>query len=109
VTRHCVSSSNRFPWCGDGYRKHGVMMPAGGLRAVGENAILFGFAGDPQISDHITLWGLRPAICQGFDQYAIVRPTRILPGIVSPLALCARAVEPTERSECQSFTKRSVG
>ena len=35
--------------------------------------------------DHITLWGLRLAICQPFDQYANVRPTRILPGIVSPL------------------------
>ncbi|WP_337225205.1 isocitrate/isopropylmalate family dehydrogenase, partial [Proteus terrae] len=28
---------------------------------------------------------LRLAICQPFDQYANVRPTRILPGIVSPL------------------------
>ena len=36
--------------------------------------------------DDITLWGLRLPICQGFDQYANVRPTRILPGIVSPLA-----------------------
>ncbi len=35
--------------------------------------------------DHVTLWGLRLAICQPFDQYANVRPTRILPGIVSPL------------------------
>ena len=35
--------------------------------------------------DHITLWGLRLAICQPFDQYANVRPTRILPGITSPL------------------------
>jgi tartrate dehydrogenase/decarboxylase/D-malate dehydrogenase len=33
----------------------------------------------------LTLWGLRLKICQGFDQYANVRPTRILPGIVSPL------------------------
>jgi tartrate dehydrogenase/decarboxylase / D-malate dehydrogenase len=37
------------------------------------------------VPDHITLWGLRLAICQPFDQYANVRPTRILPGIVSPL------------------------
>ena len=36
--------------------------------------------------DHITLWGLRLPICQGFDQYANVRPTRILPGVPSPLA-----------------------
>ena len=31
------------------------------------------------------LWGLRLAICQPLDQYANVRPVRILPGIVSPL------------------------
>ena len=37
------------------------------------------------IPDHITLWGLRLAICQPFDQYANVRPTRVLPGITSPL------------------------
>jgi tartrate dehydrogenase/decarboxylase/D-malate dehydrogenase len=37
------------------------------------------------VPDHITLWGLRLAICQPFDQYSNVRPTRILPGIESPL------------------------
>ena len=31
------------------------------------------------------MWGLRLAICQRFDQYANVRPTRVLPGITSPL------------------------
>ena len=35
--------------------------------------------------DHISLWGLRLAICQGFDQYACVRPVRLLPGVASPL------------------------
>ena len=35
--------------------------------------------------DHISLWGLRLAICQGFDQYACVRPVRLLPGVPSPL------------------------
>ena len=42
--------------------------------------------GDPELPDHLTLWGLRLKICQGFDQYANVRPTRIFPGIASPLA-----------------------
>jgi tartrate dehydrogenase/decarboxylase/D-malate dehydrogenase len=49
------------------------------------DAIYFGAVGDPEIPDHITLWGLRLPICQGFDQYANVRPIRILPGIASPL------------------------
>jgi tartrate dehydrogenase/decarboxylase/D-malate dehydrogenase len=78
-----------FDWGGDYYRKHGIMMPADGLDALRPmDAILFGSAGDPQIPDHITLWGLRLKICQGFDQYANVRPTRILPGIDAPLKRC---------------------
>ncbi len=78
-----------FDWGGDYYRQHGVMMPADGLEALRPmDAILFGSAGDPQIPDHITLWGLRLKICQGFDQYANVRPTRILPGIDAPLKRC---------------------
>lgn len=78
-----------FDWGGDHYRRHGVMMPADGLdRLRDKDAILFGSAGDPDIADHITLWGLRLKICQGLDQYANVRPTRILPGIDAPLKRC---------------------
>ena len=78
-----------FDWGGDYYRKHGMMMPEDGLDAIRDkDAILFGSAGDPDIPDHITLWGLRLKICQGFDQYANVRPTRILPGIDAPLKRC---------------------
>lgn len=79
-----------FDWGADYYRAHGVMMPDDGLEALrNKDAILFGSAGDPGIPDHITLWGLRLKICQGFDQYANVRPTRILPGIDTPLKHCA--------------------
>jgi len=81
-----------FDWGGDYYRQHGVMMPENGLDAIRDkDAILFGSAGDPDIPDHITLWGLRLKICQGFDQYANVRPTRILPGIDGPLKRCGPA------------------
>jgi len=81
-----------FGWGGDWYRRHGVMMPDDGLDALrGMDAILFGSAGDPDIPDHVTLWGLRLKICQGFDQYANVRPTRILPGIDAPLKRCGPA------------------
>ena len=80
-----------FDWGGDYYREHGTMMPDDGLDALRDkDAILFGSAGDAHIPDHITLWGLRLKICQGFDQYANVRPTRILPGIESPLRNCPR-------------------
>jgi tartrate dehydrogenase/decarboxylase/D-malate dehydrogenase len=78
--------AEHLDWGSDYYKKHGVMMPADGLdRLRGKSAIYFGAVGAPDVPDHITLWGLRLAICQPFDQYANVRPTRILPGIVSPL------------------------
>ena len=77
---------DNFDWGGEYYKKHGRMMPDNGREQIrNHDAILFGSAGHPEIPDHITLWGLRLAICQPFDQYANVRPTRILPGIVSPL------------------------
>ncbi len=77
---------DRFDWGGEYYKKHGRMMPENGRELIRKHdAILFGSAGHPDVPDHITLWGLRLAICQPFDQYANVRPTRILPGITSPL------------------------
>ena len=79
-----------FDWGGEYFRRHGVMMPEDGLQSLTpKDAILFGSAGDPQIPDHITLWGLRLKICQGLDQYANIRPTRILPGIDAPLKNCS--------------------
>ena len=79
-----------FDWGGDYFREHGVMMPDAGLNALRDKeALLFGSAGDPHIPDHISLWGLRLKICQGFDQYANVRPTKILPGITPPLRNCS--------------------
>ena len=77
---------DHFDWGSEYYKKHGRMMPADGREQIrNHDAILFGSAGAPDVPDHITLWGLRLAICQPFDQYANVRPTRILPGITSPL------------------------
>ncbi|HLZ04101.1 MAG TPA: tartrate dehydrogenase [Bradyrhizobium sp.] len=77
---------DHFDWGGEHYKKHGRMMPENGRDLIRKHdAILFGSAGHPDIPDHITLWGLRLAICQPFDQYANVRPTRVLPGITSPL------------------------
>jgi tartrate dehydrogenase/decarboxylase/D-malate dehydrogenase len=75
-----------FGWGSDWYKKHGEMMPGDGLDQLRPfDAIFFGAVGAPDVPDHVTLWGLRLPICQGFDQYANVRPTRIIPGITSPL------------------------
>jgi tartrate dehydrogenase/decarboxylase / D-malate dehydrogenase len=75
-----------FPWGCDDYHRHGRMMPEDGLETLRSfDAIYFGAVGDPSVPDHVSLWGLRLAICQGFDQYANVRPARLLPGIEGPL------------------------
>lgn len=75
-----------FPWGSDYYHAHGRMMPENGLDTLKAfDAIYFGAVGHPSVPDHISLWGLRLPICQGFDQYANVRPARILPGVRSPL------------------------
>jgi len=78
-----------FPWGSGYYKKHGVMMPQNSLELLRPfSAIYFGAVGAPDVPDHITLWGLRLAICQGFDQYVNLRPTRILHGLSSPLRDC---------------------
>jgi tartrate dehydrogenase/decarboxylase/D-malate dehydrogenase len=75
-----------FPWGSDYFRQHGKLMPDDGVATLRRfDAIFFGAVGDPKIPDHVTLWGLRLPICQGLDQYANVRPTRLLPGIAGPL------------------------
>lgn len=79
----------KFPWGSDYYKKHGEMMPRNGLELLRPfSAIYFGAVGAPDVPDYITLWGLRLAICQGFDQYVNLRPTRILQGLSSPLRDC---------------------
>jgi tartrate dehydrogenase/decarboxylase/D-malate dehydrogenase len=76
-----------FDWSSARYKKTGAYIPEGGLEKLkGFDAIFFGAVGAPDVPDHVSLWGLRLPICQGFDQYANVRPSRVLPGVTSPLA-----------------------
>ena len=91
-----------FPWGSDYYRQHGAMMPADAVETLKRfDAIYFGAVGDPGIPDHVTLWGLRLAICQGLDQYANVRPARVLPGVTSPVR--------TGRLDCIIVRENSEG
>ena len=56
------------------------MMAEDGLKTLEAfDAIYFGAVGWPTVPDHVTLWGLRLAICKGFDQYANVRPAGCCP------------------------------
>jgi tartrate dehydrogenase/decarboxylase/D-malate dehydrogenase len=75
-----------FGWGCDYYARHGRMMAADGLDQLrGFDAIYFGAVGWPTVPDHVSLWGLRLAICQGLDLWANVRPVTFLPGVRGPL------------------------
>ena len=75
-----------FDWSSERRLRTGRYIPEGGLDELREfDAILFGAVGSREVPDHESLWGLRLPIVQGFDQYANVRPARVLPGVQSPL------------------------
>ncbi len=76
-----------FPWGSEHYLRTGAMMDADALDQLAAfDAIYFGAVGSVDVPDHITLWGLRLAIVQGFDQAISLRPAKLLPGVRGPLA-----------------------
>jgi tartrate dehydrogenase len=79
-----------YDWSSATYLASGNYIPSGGLDQLRttSDAILFGAVGHPSVPDHISLWGLRLAICQSLQQYANIRPTRLLRGLSSPLRNC---------------------
>ncbi|RAK95370.1 putative tartrate dehydrogenase [Aspergillus ibericus CBS 121593] len=78
-----------YDWSSETFKQTGKYIPDGGLDQLKKHdAILFGAVGAPDIPDHISLWGLRLAICQPLQQYANVRPTKIFRGTSSPLRNC---------------------
>jgi tartrate dehydrogenase/decarboxylase/D-malate dehydrogenase len=78
---------DHFGWGSDYYLETGRMMPQDALKILADyDAIYFGAIGLPGIiPDHITLWEFILPLRQGFDQYINYRPTRLLPGLRSPL------------------------
>ena len=76
-----------FPYSCEYYLKTGRMMPADGIEKLRAfDAIFLGAVGDFQVPDHVSLWGLLIPIRRQMQQYANVRPVKLLPGIQSPLA-----------------------
>ena len=76
-----------YDWSCERYRSTGAMMPPDGMDQLRESdSILLGAVGAPGVADHISLWGLLIPIRRGFDQYANVRPCRLMPGARTPLA-----------------------
>jgi tartrate dehydrogenase/decarboxylase/D-malate dehydrogenase len=78
---------DHFPWSCEYYVTKGRMMPDDGLTRIrNHDAIFLGAVGFPGVPDHVSLWGLLIPIRRGFQQYANVRPVRLMPGVRSPLA-----------------------
>ncbi|MDH2327066.1 tartrate dehydrogenase [Cereibacter sp. SYSU M97828] len=77
----------RFDWSCETYLQTGRMMPGDGidtLRAF--DAIFLGAVGWPAtVPDSVSLHGLLLPIRKAFDQYANIRPHRLLPGVEGPL------------------------
>jgi tartrate dehydrogenase/decarboxylase/D-malate dehydrogenase len=64
------------------------MMPEDGMAQIRHHdAVYLGAVGLPDmVPDHISLWGLLIKIRREFDQYANIRPVRLMPGVACPLA-----------------------
>ena len=76
-----------FDWSCKRFTETGRMMPEDGIEQLKEfDAIYLGAVGFPGVPDHVSLWGLLIPIRREMDQYANVRPVRLLKGIQSPLA-----------------------
>ncbi len=76
----------QFPWSCAYHKETGRMMPENGLEQIRHHdAIFLGAVGFPGVPDHVSLWGLLIPIRRTFEQYANVRPVRLMPGLQSPL------------------------
>lgn len=76
-----------FDWSCERYAQTGRMMPEDGVDQVkAHDAIYLGAVGWPGVPDHVSLWGLLIPLRRELDQYANIRPVRLLCGVQSPLA-----------------------
>ena len=75
-----------FDWGCEYFLKMGSMMTEDGLDRLREHdAIFLGAVGNPEVPDHVSLWGLLIPIRRNFRQYINLRPIRLFEGIESPL------------------------
>jgi tartrate dehydrogenase/decarboxylase / D-malate dehydrogenase len=75
-----------FPWGCDYYLSQGEMMPKNALLTLKKfDAIYLGAIGDPRVPDHISLRELLLKIRTNFDQFANVRPIKLLEGVTCPI------------------------
>jgi len=86
--RHGVTLNwTEYPWSCARYHETGRLMPEDGIAQVrSHDAIYLGAVGWPGVPDHVSLWQLLIPLRRELDQFANVRPVRLLKGITSPLA-----------------------
>ena len=79
---------DHFDWSCDNYDKHGWWRPPDWKdRIGGHDCIFFGATGWPaKVLDHVSLWDSLIKFRREFDQYVNLRPVRLMPGMVCPLA-----------------------
>ncbi|MBN8890971.1 MAG: tartrate dehydrogenase [Rhodospirillales bacterium 70-18] len=78
---------DQYDWSCETWKQTGAMMPGDGMDRLRESdSIFLGAVGWPGVPDHVSLWGLLIPIRRGFDQYVNLRPCKLMPGAVTPLA-----------------------
>ena len=99
-----------YPWGSDYYLTNGRMLPDDALQTLQRfDAIYFGAVGSREVPDHVTLWGLRLAICQGFDQWANVRPVTFYEGLNRDPSLDWIVVRENSEGEYAGLGGRQLG
>ncbi|KAL3461444.1 hypothetical protein BJX64DRAFT_277776 [Aspergillus heterothallicus] len=83
-----------IPWGTTYYKQKGQFMSDDALDVLRKfDACLFGAVGDPDVPDHISLWGLLLKIRSPLQLYANVRPIRTFPGTKSPLNTAKNGID----------------
>ncbi|MCW8130473.1 MAG: 3-isopropylmalate dehydrogenase [Planctomycetota bacterium] len=78
--------TTELDWNSDYFVKHGRMMPEDGIQVLrGYDAILFGAVGDARVPEHVSVAQTILAMRRGLDQWANIRPARLLAGAPCPL------------------------
>lgn len=86
-----VLEGQTFPWSCAHYKQTGILLPDDGIETLRRfDAILLGAIGWPAtVSDAVSLHGMLLPIRKAFDQYANIRPHRLLAGVDGPLKSAA--------------------
>ncbi|KAL4929439.1 uncharacterized protein BDV17DRAFT_281414 [Aspergillus undulatus] len=83
-----------IPWGTTYYKEHGQFMSDDALDVLRKfDACLFGAVGDPDVPDHVSLWGLLLKIRSPLQLFANVRPVRTFPGTKSPLSTANNGID----------------